>query len=387
MGNKARTRRQSLRGDSDTHDGETDNRGFSIADLLVGYLGQLGVEYVFGIPGGAIEPLYDALARSARNGGIRPIVARHETGAAFMADGYYRHSGRLGVCCATTGPGSTNLVTGVSSAYENNIPMLVVTAQTPLATFGRGAFQESSDAAVDSVALFKHISRYSSLISHVKQFECKLAAAIMTALRPPQGPAHLSIPVDILQSRSPVCVPCYQLDMLTQSPTVVDFEAVKALCKIIRDARRIAFIIGDDCGEAIGEILQLALFTDAIIVTTPHGKGLVNPYHPNYRGVIGFAGHRSAKEALTEPSVDTVLAVGTALGEWESAGWDEGTVLSRRLIHIASAEGNFTRSPMARLHVRGRFQTIFEYVLNRVQAMPRFVQGWRTWGARANLGR
>lgn len=369
---KTKTKWAISQGDTDDQRDDAANCKFSIADLLVAYLDQLGVEYIFGIPGGAIEPLYDALARSARNGGIRPIVARHETGAAFMADGYYRHSGRLGVCCATTGPGSTNLVTGVSSAYENSIPMLVVTAQTPLATFGRGAFQESSDAAVDSVALFKHVSRYSSLISHVKQFERKLAAAIMTALRPPQGPAHLSIPVDILRSRSTVRAPCYDLEMLTQSPTVMDFEAVKALSKIIGDARRIALIIGDDCGEAIGEILQLALFTDAIIVTTPHGKGLVNPYHPNYRGVIGFAGHRSALEALADPSVDTVLAIGTGLGEWESAGWDEGTVLSRRLIHIASAEGNFDRSPMARLHVRGRFQKIFEYLLNEVQVMPRF---------------
>jgi len=72
------------------------------------------------------------------------VISRHETGAAFMADGYARNTGKLGVCCATTGPGATNLITGVASAYENNIPMLVITAQTALSTFGRGAFQESS---------------------------------------------------------------------------------------------------------------------------------------------------------------------------------------------------------------------------------------------------
>jgi acetolactate synthase-1/2/3 large subunit len=225
---------------------------------------------------------------------------------------------------------------------------------------------------MDSVALLKHACRYSSLISHVEQFERKLIAAIMIARQAPAGPAHLSIPVDILRSPSTVSTPSFQLDVLTQRLAVMDFDAVDALCKIIRDARRVAFIIGDDCGEAIGEILQLALFTDAILVTTPQGKGLVNPYHPNYRGVVGFAGHSSAKEALADPLVDTVLAIGTALGEWESGGWDERTVLSRRLIHIASAEGMLTRSPMARLHVRGHFQKIFEYVLNAVQAMPRF---------------
>ena len=86
-----------------------------VGDLLVSYLEQIDVEYVFGIPGGAIEPLYNALARSKRRGGLRPVIARHETGAAFMADGYARNSGRLGVCCGTAGPGTTNLITGVAS--------------------------------------------------------------------------------------------------------------------------------------------------------------------------------------------------------------------------------------------------------------------------------
>ncbi|MEO7621731.1 MAG: thiamine pyrophosphate-binding protein, partial [Gallionella sp.] len=101
-------------------------------DLLVSYLEQIGVEYVFCVPGGAIEPLYNALARSARRGGPRAVVARHEAGAAFMADGYARESGKIGVCCGTSGPGSTNLITGVACAYENEIPMLVITGQPSL---------------------------------------------------------------------------------------------------------------------------------------------------------------------------------------------------------------------------------------------------------------
>lgn len=196
----------------------------TVADLLLHYLEQIGVEYVFGIPGGAVEPLYDALARSARRGGIRPIVARHETGAAFMADGYHRHSGKLAVCCGTTGPGTTNLVTGVSSAYENNIPMLVVTAQTRLATFGKGAFQESSDAAVDTVALLGPCTRYNSLVSHVEQFEHKLAAALLVAFQPPAGPVHLSIPTDILRTTAPVLRPSFELHALMQPPNVMDFQ-------------------------------------------------------------------------------------------------------------------------------------------------------------------
>src|SRR5665647_1544360 len=147
-------------------------------DLLVAYLEQIGVEFVFGVPGGAIEPLYNALARSARHGGPRSVVARHETGAAFMADGYARESGKIGVCCATSGPGSTNLITGVACAYENEIPMLVITAQPSLHLLGRGAMQESAGiGGIDTVAMFRTCTRYSALISHPDQLERQLTNA------------------------------------------------------------------------------------------------------------------------------------------------------------------------------------------------------------------
>ena len=120
-------------------------------ELIVHYLRQIGVEYVFGVLGGAIEPLVNALARDMRRGGPELIVARHEAGAAFMADGYARETGKLGVCFATTGPGATNMITGVAAAYHNRNPVLAITAQTRLETFGRGAMQESSDTAIDAV--------------------------------------------------------------------------------------------------------------------------------------------------------------------------------------------------------------------------------------------
>ncbi len=155
---------------------------YKLGDLLVSYLEQLGVEYVFGIPGGVIEPLYNALARSERRGGVRAVVARHETGAAFAADGYARNSGKLGVVCGTAGPGATNLITGVASAYDNNSPLLVITAQTAITNFRKRAAQESSDTGINTVAMFEYCTHYSTLVSHADQFERKLTSAIMKAL-------------------------------------------------------------------------------------------------------------------------------------------------------------------------------------------------------------
>lgn len=338
-----------------------------LADLLIAYLEQLSVEFVFGVPGGAIEEFYNALARSQRRGGPRPVVARHETGAAFMADGYYRETGKLGVCCATTGPGATNLITGVASAYENHIPMLVVTAQTALSHFGKDALQESSCTGINTVGMFQFCTRYNTLVSHADQFEHKLASAVMAAFRSPAGPVHLSIPKDILSSPAPRATPCFDLATLLAPPALFDAIAASALYQHIAQARKVVLMIGSGCKEAIGSILELALALDAMLVAAPHGKGLIDAFHPLFRGVIGFGGHGSARDALTDPQVDTILAIGTNLGEWASNGWDTDALLNSRLIHIDENEEHLAHSPMAKLHVRGHLLTVVRYVLERIR--------------------
>ncbi|MDF3035359.1 MAG: Acetolactate synthase, partial [Paucimonas sp.] len=202
-----------------------------VADLLIAYLEQMGVEYIFGVPGGAIEPIYNSLARSQRRGKLRPIVARHEAGAAFMADGYARETGKLGVCVATSGPGATNLITGVATAYDNGVPMLVITGQPPLPAFGKRALQESACTGVNTLGMFRHCTRYNSLVSHPEQMEQKLIAALMRATRTPRGPAHLTIPLDILKSDCPT--PHYDLRALLQPPAMIDEAAVESLYHLV----------------------------------------------------------------------------------------------------------------------------------------------------------
>lgn len=338
-----------------------------LGDLLVLYLEMLGVEYVFGIPGGAIEPLYNALARSARRGGPRPVVARHETGAAFMADGYHKTTGRLGVVCATTGPGATNLITGVASAHANNIPLLVITAQTALPTFGKGAFQESSSSATDTVAMFEHCTRYNTLVSHVEQFERKLITAIMRAFQSPQGPVHLSIPLDILRCAIDVKGPSVNIcELLAQGP-VFDESATAQLADRLIASDKPVFLIGEGAEPGIDAILKTATALKATIVSTPQAKGLVSAYHPLYRGVFGFAGHSSAEQALLDPEVDLVVAIGSGLGEWATNGWDSNLLNTRKLVHVDSIEENMTRSPMAQLHVRGDARAVFERILQEME--------------------
>ncbi|HEY0847737.1 MAG TPA: thiamine pyrophosphate-binding protein [Noviherbaspirillum sp.] len=339
-----------------------------VAELLVAYLEQLGVEYVFGVPGGAIEPIYNALARSSRRGGPRPVVARHEAGAAFMADGYTRETGKLGVCCATSGPGATNLITGVACAYDNSIPMLVLTGQPALPAFGRRALQESSCTGIDTLGMFRHCTRYNSLVSHPEQLEPKLTAALMRATRTPRGPVHLSIPLDILKSASTVALPSHDLRNLLQSPHLIDEQAVQLLVDLVMTANNIVLLVGGGCGEASAAILQFAALKKCSVVTTPDGKGLVSPRHPLFKGVFGFAGHVSADAALRDEAVDLILAVGTSMGEWTSSGWSD-SLLNRRLVHIDESDDHLARSPMAKLHVRGRILTVFERLTERIRTL------------------
>jgi acetolactate synthase-1/2/3 large subunit len=333
------------------------------ADMIVAYLEDLGVEYVFGVPGGAIEPIYNALARSGRRGGPQAVVARHEAGAAFMADGYARETGRLGVCIATSGPGATNMITGVACAYDNGVPLLAITGQPPLHSFGKGALQESSCTGINAVAMFKHCTRYNSLVSHAGQLQAKLTNALMQALQAPYGPSHLSIPVDIL--RGPAVGRKRSGDftaLLNVKPSMVDVRAVDQLKEALDQAQRPVFLIGDGCGEAIEAILKLVHITGALFITTPDAKGFVNPRHHAYRGVFGFGGHASANALLvSEP--DLVVAFGTGFSELVSSGWC-GTVLNDRLVHIDSSEDNLMHSSMARLHVRGRIVSVCEWLID-----------------------
>jgi len=328
----------------------------TVADLLVAYLEQIGVEYVFGVPGGAIEPLFNAMARSQRRGGLRPIVARHEAGAAFMADGYARETGRLGVCCATSGPGATNLITGVACAHDNNVPLLAISGLPALPSFGRGALQESSGTGVNVFAMFQHCTRYNAMISHPSQFEHKLTNALMTAHQAPGGPAHLAIPLDILRSARDCTTPAYNLAALfEQEPMLIDERAIQRLNDELRRSPRTVFVIGASCIDAIETIMALVELIGARFITTPDAKGYINPRHPAYCGVFGFGGHDSAA-ALLSGTPDIVLAFGTGFSEFVSGGWCD-SLLNNRLVHIDNSEDNLMRSPMALLHVRGHIRS------------------------------
>jgi acetolactate synthase I/II/III large subunit len=335
----------------------------TLADLILAYLSSIKAEYIFGVPGGAIEPLYNALAKAAKETNtdtlsIKSVVARHEAGAAFMADGYARETGHLGVCCGTTGPGTTNLITGVASAYADRVPMLVITAQTALPNFGKRGLQESSSDGIDTVAMFENFTNYNTMVTHPSQLEGKLFTALISAFHEPQGPVHISIPMDILNS-SWDGKSTFKLCNLLRKPEIMDDDSMDTLCETLIEAKKIVLFLGSGSREAMPAIIKFAEMAGVPFVTTAGGKSWVDPFHPLYRGVFGFAGHDTARDTLLDDEVDVVLAVGTSLGEISTGGWDKEALMNNKLIHIEETAENFARSPMARLHVYGHLHTVF----------------------------
>lgn len=336
------------------------------SDLVCHYLSTLNVPWVFGVPGGSLEPFYDALARSDRRNGPRAVIARHESGAAFMAAGFSRETGKLGVCCATTGPGATNMLTGVACAYQDGLPLLALSAQTALRHFGRGPVQESSCTGINTHAIYNTCTRYNSFVSHVDQLESKLVAAIHAAMRPPQGPAHLTIPLDIWRQS----VLRHGLEQgllhLVETAALIDRERLDWLVGETIRARKVCVLVGDHVARSIHKITEFSRTAHALIVTVPQAHGFVDANESGYCGVFGLAGHRSAVELLADPELDLIIAAGTSFDEQATNGWDD-TLLTKKLVHIDCHAEHFYRSVKSQSHIQGDLLASFTYLQSELR--------------------
>jgi acetolactate synthase I/II/III large subunit len=301
------------------------------AKLLVAYLKQEGVEYIFGIPGGPLMPLYEALFET---GWIKPILAKHEEGAAFMADGYARASGKLGVCCATTGPGATNLITGVACAYADSIPLLVLTAQVATSSFGKGAAQESTSHGIDIVNMFKPVTKSSIMLHSPEKMGEVVRAALRSALCGRKGPVHINLPADFMKKPVNADIRLSNAYRVTSSKS--DRAAIIQASKQLIHAKRPVILAGHgvNLSGANEELRRLAEKLNIPVVTSPKAKGAFPENHALSLGVFGFVGSLWAEKFMLSGEVDVLVAVGTSLGELTTCNWDARFAPSKVLIQI-----------------------------------------------------
>ncbi|GAA1213512.1 acetolactate synthase large subunit [Microbacterium maritypicum] len=272
------------------------------AEAVVRSLELLGVTDVFGLPGGAILPVYDPLLDASE---LRHILVRHEQGAGHAAEGYASASGKVGVCIATSGPGATNLVTAIADAYMDSVPMLAITGQVFSTLMGTDAFQEA-----DIVGITMPITKHSFLVKDASEIPGAIAAAYEIAGTGRPGPVLVDITKDAQQATAPFVWPP-KIDLPGYRPvTKAHGKQIQAAATLLAEAKKPVLYVGGGVirGKASAELLELAESTGAPVVTTLMARGAFPDSHPQHLGMPGMHGTVPAVLALQE--ADLLVSLG-----------------------------------------------------------------------------
>jgi len=306
----------------------------SAAAIMAQYLEQEKVNYLFGVPGAHVLPLYDAVYRTTS---IKPILSKHEAGGAFMAYGYAAISGNLGVCIGTVGPGATNMVSGVTAAHMDSIPMLVITGQVGIKAFGRSAHQEATGygRSIDQCALFKDITKMSVLITDKDTMSRTLRSAIRTALSGRPGPVHIAFPSNIqLEEINEEILPPENYRPSSDA-NALNVDQISTIADLVYNAENPAMLIGYGASKCTddGIIIELAERLQIPVATSGKAKGVFPEDHPLSLGCLSIRGSKAANTYLRS-NIDVLLVVGTDLSEMTSHGWDPKLQPSKAMIQI-----------------------------------------------------
>jgi acetolactate synthase I/II/III large subunit len=264
------------------------------AQALVRSLERQGVEVVFGLPGGTILPTYDPLLSSR----LRHVLVRHEQGAGHAAEGYAWATGKPGVCMATSGPGATNLVTAISDAYMDSVPMVAITGQVGRSLIGTDAFQEA-----DITGITLPITKHNELVTDPERIPAAIAEAFHIATTGRPGPVLVDVPKDVQQATAPwrvadwpppMNLPGYQL------PAPPSYAAIQAAAQLLLQARRPVLYVGGGVvkSDSHADLMRLAELAEAPVTTTLMARGAFPDRHPQALGMPGMHGHYTAVTAM-----------------------------------------------------------------------------------------
>ena len=274
------------------------------AQILCRELVAAGVDVIFGYPGGAIMPFYHALPEYE---GLRHILVRHEQAAAHAADGYARASGRVGVCVATSGPGATNLVTGLATAHMDSSPVLAITGQVGRPMIGRDAFQET-----DIIGLTLPITKYNHLVQDISELASQVREAVAIAQDGRPGPVLLDVPKDVQNQKAEYQPPPARAGARGATGARAESmeEAVAAAARLIAEAARPLLMIGHGVilSGAYGEVRALAEKTGIPVITTLLGISAFPESHPLHLGMPGMHGEVHVNRAIQH--ADLIVGIG-----------------------------------------------------------------------------
>ncbi len=337
----------------------------TVAHALLDVLRAEGLRTVFGLPGGTVMPVYDALGDRPE---LRVITTRHETAAVFAAMGHARVSPEPVLVLVTSGPGLTNTLTGLAAAAAEELPIVVVAGEVATSSVGRFALQDGSASGLDVLALTRPIARRAERVERPEHVGSVLRRALTEARGQRPGPVVLALPIDVARAEHG----CIADAPLCRPPVLApDSAACARAARVLARARRPFFVLGRGArGEGVADrVTTLARHLGAGVAVTAHGKGAFPETDPHWAGVLGFGGHREALERLA--AADVVLVVGSRLGDLATNAWTALPRTGCELVQIDRDAGAIGRNHPVAVGVVGDARAALEALVGHLPAEPR----------------
>ena len=330
------------------------------AQILIESLKHAGAEVVFGYPGGSVLPIFDRLYNTE----LRFILVRHEQAAAHAADGYARATGKTGVCMATSGPGATNLVTGIATAYMDSIPMVAITGQVKTNLIGNDAFQEA-----DVTGITRPITKHNYLVKDVTQLARTIKEAFYIASSGRPGPVVVDIPVDVQQQETEFVWP-ETVELRSYRPTYFGHPGqIKKAAKLIAKAKKPVIYIGGGVITS-GAHLLLREFAERIkapVTWTLMGIGGFPATHEFSLGMLGMHGTAYANHAITDS--DLIIAVGARFDD-RVTGRLDAFAPDAKVIHIDIDPSSISKNFRVDIPIVGDARNILGELLEQIKGVP-----------------
>ena len=276
------------------------------SQIVIECLKEQGVDTVFGYPGGTILNVYDELYKHSDE--IHHVLTSHEQGASHAADGYARATGKVGVCMATSGPGATNLVTGIATAHMDSVPMVIITANVPKTSLGKDSFQE-----VDIVGVTMPITKHNYMVREVESLADTIREAFYVAKSGRPGPVLVDITKDATANKTEYVYTVPK--KITRSTENIETESIENAIKLISKAKKPFIFVGGGAilSEASEELKEFVSKVNAPVCDSLMGKGAFNGTDPLYTGMLGMHGTKTSNFGISE--CDLLIAIGTRFSD------------------------------------------------------------------------
>ena len=330
------------------------------AEIIMECLLQEGVEVMFGYPGGAILPTYDAMTKYPQ---LRHVLVRHEQGASHMADGYARATGKVGVCIATSGPGATNLVTGLATAMMDSVPVVAITGQVPRGSIGTDAFQET-----DVTGVTLPVTKHNYLVDDIHELAHIVREAFHIARTGRPGPVLIDVPKDIQNEKIEFEYPSDDIRLPGyRPPSAADVNQVEAICDLINNAERPIILAGHGIimSGSTNELRELAERAQIPVALTLLGKGAMPEDHPLVLGMMGMHGQAQCNLAIQE--ADLLIALGMRFDDRVTGNLKTYAQKARK-IHVDIDASELNKNVKVDVAVAADLRTVLTQVLPEVRA-------------------